>query len=48
MTTDDRPEQQDDDTGRTNPEPPICAYCGGVISEDDLVCPHCGRTLVGG
>lgn len=27
---------------------PVCANCGGVISADDLVCPHCGISLVSG
>lgn len=27
---------------------PVCAACGGVISVDDLVCPHCGISLVSG
>lgn len=30
------------------PSPPRCGACGGVISQDDLVCPHCGESLVGG
>jgi len=29
-------------------EEPVCANCGGVISVDDLVCPHCGISLVSG
>jgi hypothetical protein len=29
-------------------EPPTCANCGGVISQDDLTCPHCGVSLVAG
>lgn len=27
---------------------PGCANCGGVIGPDDLVCPHCGISLVSG
>ena len=27
---------------------PVCANCGGVIGPDDLVCPHCGISLVSG
>ncbi|MDQ3654414.1 MAG: hypothetical protein M3457_04965 [Chloroflexota bacterium] len=29
-------------------EEPVCANCGGAISLDDLVCPHCGISLVSG
>jgi len=29
-------------------EEPVCANCGGVIGPDDLVCPHCGISLVSG
>lgn len=29
-------------------EEPVCANCGGTISMDDLVCPHCGISLVSG
>ena len=37
-------EQQGDDE-----EPPAtCAHCGGTISQDDVVCPHCGVSLVAG
>jgi YHS domain-containing protein len=25
-----------------------CAECGGVISQEDLVCPHCGISLAAG
>lgn len=40
----------------TSPEPdpiepdedPVCANCGGAISADDQVCPHCGINLVSG
>lgn len=35
--------------GSLQPEkPPACAACGGEISADDLVCPHCGESLAGG
>ncbi len=27
---------------------PVCATCGGKIRRDDIVCPHCGETLVSG
>jgi Cu+-exporting ATPase len=30
------------------PAPPACAHCGGSISQDDVVCPHCGLSLVSG
>ena len=30
------------------PSPPACANCGGSISQDDLVCPHCGVSLAAG
>lgn len=30
------------------PSPPACANCGESISQDDLVCPHCGISLVSG
>ena len=46
--TDDVAGRQDDDTVRTEPDPPTCVYCGGIISEEDVVCPHCGKSLVGG
>lgn len=29
-------------------EEPVCANCGGAIGADDLVCPHCGISLVSG
>lgn len=29
-------------------EQPTCAACGGSISAEDLVCPHCGESLAGG
>jgi rubrerythrin len=33
----------------TEPTPELtCAECGGVIESDDLVCPHCGISLVAG
>jgi YHS domain-containing protein len=28
--------------------PPTCAACGGSISQDDLICPHCGMSLAAG
>ena len=28
--------------------PPTCAGCGGSISQDDLICPHCGVSLAAG
>jgi YHS domain-containing protein len=28
--------------------PPTCAACGGSISQDDLICPHCGVSLAAG
>jgi hypothetical protein len=34
--------------GDADPAPPTCAECGGTISQDDIVCPHCGVSLVGG
>jgi len=37
--------QQGDEAG----DPPsTCAKCGGTISQDDVVCPHCGVSLVAG
>jgi Cu+-exporting ATPase len=30
------------------PSPPACASCGGTISQDDVVCPHCGVALAAG
>ncbi len=27
---------------------PTCALCGGKIGPDDVVCPHCGESLVAG
>jgi YHS domain-containing protein len=32
----------------SQPSPPACANCGGSISQDDVVCPHCGISLVAG
>lgn len=29
-------------------EEPACAICGGRIGPDDVVCPHCGESLVAG
>lgn len=29
-------------------EQPVCAACGGEITVDDLVCPHCGVSLAAG
>lgn len=31
-----------------SPSPPTCANCGGSISQDDLVCPHCSIPLIAG
>jgi Cu+-exporting ATPase len=30
------------------PSLPACASCGGSIGQDDVVCPHCGVSLVAG
>ena len=30
------------------PRERTCPECGGVITDSDPVCPHCGATLVGG
>ena len=29
-------------------EEPVCAACGGAITIDDLICPHCGESLAAG
>ena len=46
----DSPEQRDDppDVPAGDPDQPVCAKCGGSIDENDLVCPHCGVSLVAG
>ena len=33
---------------RATPSRPACANCGGSISQDDVVCPHCGAPLAAG
>jgi len=32
----------------SKPERTVCPECGGEISQADLVCPHCGISLVAG
>ena len=34
--------------GVADPEPPRCGNCNGVISQEDVICPHCGVSLAGG
>lgn len=47
-----RPESLQDADRSANPdspeEEPTCAICGGRIGPDDVVCPHCGASLVAG
>jgi len=31
-----------------NPDEPRCPVCGGAIDRTDVVCPHCGESLVAG
>ena len=31
-----------------SPSLPACANCGGSISQEDIVCPHCGIPLAAG
>jgi YHS domain-containing protein len=31
-----------------SPSLPACAGCGGAISQEDIVCPHCGIPLAAG
>lgn len=31
-----------------DPGEPRCGECGGLISQSDVVCPHCGTSLVAG
>ncbi len=31
-----------------NPDEPRCPVCGGAIDQTDVVCPHCGESLVAG
>ena len=49
---DDRPEDRDRGSAPqvvVQPdEQPVCAACGGEITVDDLVCPHCGVSLAAG
>jgi hypothetical protein len=56
---DDTPveDQQQADTDQTLGSPssedsplrePVCAACGGTIRRDDIICPHCGESLVSG
>ena len=35
-------------THQSKPEKTACPECGGEISQCDLVCPHCGISLVSG
>ena len=35
-------------SGQPTPDEPICAACGRPIGRDDIVCPHCGTSLVAG
>ncbi len=32
----------------TAPSLPACANCGSSISQDDVLCPHCGVPLAAG
>jgi hypothetical protein len=38
----------EDDPHPAPPDEPTCAVCGGRIRADDVVCPHCGASLVAG
>ena len=31
-----------------NPDEPRCPVCGGAIDRTDVICPHCGESLVAG
>jgi rubrerythrin len=31
-----------------DPGEPRCAECGGLITQSDVVCPHCGISLAAG
>lgn len=48
----DHPENPVDHTPEehhpTSQEDPSCAVCGAAISQDDIVCPNCGTSLVAG
>jgi hypothetical protein len=45
---DDDGATDDPEPGASPPEEPTCALCGGRIGPDDVVCPHCGASLVAG
>ncbi len=47
MSNDD-PKRDDLEPEDNEHEPPRCAACGGTISQEDLVCPHCGVSLAAG
>ncbi len=34
--------------GAGKPDETVCTNCGKPVSQDDLVCPHCGISLVSG
>lgn len=38
----------DANLGSPAEEEPTCAICGGRIGPDDVICPHCGESLVAG
>lgn len=42
------PERPDEGPAEQGLPPATCGECGGVIQQDDLVCPHCGISLVAG
>ncbi|CAA9543885.1 MAG: hypothetical protein AVDCRST_MAG49-1240 [uncultured Thermomicrobiales bacterium] len=35
-------------TGLPADKDPVCAMCGKPVRVDDIVCPHCGASLVAG
>ncbi len=41
------PNDDSDHEDDTLPET-VCPKCGGAIEQDDIVCPHCGVSLVAG
>jgi len=53
--SDDKEKQERPDHPQPPPAPapeevsdPVCAVCGHPISQDDIVCPNCGTSLVAG
>jgi hypothetical protein len=45
---DDTRSPREEPDAPSSTEEPVCAACGGEIGPDDVICPHCGVSLVAG